>query len=58
MGKKAFLLELAKQLWIVPLQDLLEKKVESRHAVLNGSGCQLLVPQQVKLKLANLFDAD
>src|SRR5215467_10601180 len=45
------------QLGVVPSEDLLEKEMESGHAVLDGSGCQLLIPQHVQLELANFFDA-
>src|SRR5215467_15476757 len=44
------------QLGIVPSENLLEKEMESGHAVLDGSGCQLLIPQHVQLELANFFD--
>src|ERR1039457_590775 len=43
------------ELRIVPLEHLLEEKSQSRHAVLDGSGRQLLVPQHVELELAELF---
>src|ERR1700752_1473029 len=35
------------QLGIVPLENFLEKEMESGHAVLDSTGCQLPVPQHV-----------
>jgi len=43
------------ELWVVPLEHLLEEEPQSRHAVLDGSGRQLLVPQHVELELAQFF---
>jgi len=41
----------------MPLQDLFEKEVESRHAILHGAGRQLLIAQHMQLELADLLDA-
>ena len=45
------------QFGIVPLENFLEKEMESGHAVLDSTGCQLPVPQHVQLKLSKLFGA-
>ena len=45
------------QLRVVSLQNLLEKEVQGRHALLHGSSRQLLIPQHLQLELANLLDA-
>ena len=43
------------ELRVMSLEHLLEEEPQSRHAVLDGSGRQLLVPQHVELELAQLF---
>ena len=42
----------------MPLQDPLEKEVQSRHTILHGSGCQLLDAQHVQLELTDFLDAE